>query len=111
MKGTNIGELEELIMLVVALLYDDAYGYAIQKEIKERCDRSITISTVHASLARLEKKGYVNSRYAGATSSRGGRRKHLFRLTQAGEKVLIQTKQQRDSIWAAIPQMGQLSGL
>ena len=43
MKGTNIGELEELIMLVVALLHDDAYGYAIQKEIKERCDRAITI--------------------------------------------------------------------
>lgn len=111
MKGTNIGELEELIMLVVALLHDDAYGYAIQKEIKERCDRAITISTVHASLARLEKKGYVSSRYAGATSSRGGRRKHLFQLTQAGEKVLIRTKEQRDSIWAAIPQFGHLSGL
>lgn len=103
MKGTNIGELEELIMLTVALLFDDAYGYAIQQEIRERCDRSISISTVHASLARLEKKGYVQSRYDGATSARGGRRKHLFTLTQAGQKVLVQTKQQRDSIWAAIP--------
>lgn len=109
MKGTHIGELEELIMLTVALLYDDAYGYAIQKEIKERCNRAITISTVHASLTRLEKKGYVDSRYDGATSSRGGRRKHLFRLTQAGHKVLVQTKEQRDAIWADIPQMSHLS--
>ncbi|MEM7297686.1 MAG: helix-turn-helix transcriptional regulator [Bacteroidota bacterium] len=103
MKGTNVGELEELIMLTVALLYDNAYGVAIQNEIKDRCNRSITISTVHAALARLQKKGYVDSRYDGATSERGGRRKHLFRLTQTGQKVLIQVKQQRDSIWEAIP--------
>lgn len=105
MKGTNIGELEELIMLTVALLYDDAYGVAIQKEIKNRCNRSITISTVHAALARLQKKGFVDSRYDGATSERGGRRKHLFRLTKSGQKALVQVKEQRDSIWDAIPKM------
>ena len=105
MKGTNIGELEELIMLTVALLYDDAYGVAIQKEIKDRCNRSITISTVHAALARLQKKGFVDSRYDGATSERGGRRKHLFRLTKSGQKALVQVKEQRDSIWDAIPKM------
>lgn len=105
MKGTNIGELEELIMLTVALLYDDAYGVAIQKEIKQRCNRSITISTVHAALTRLQKKGYVDSRYDGATPERGGRRKHLFRLTQSGQDVLTQVKEQRDSIWEAIPKM------
>ncbi|GAB4229684.1 MAG: hypothetical protein Tsb0034_01360 [Ekhidna sp.] len=105
MKGTNIGELEELIMLTVALLYDEAYGVAIQKEIKERCNRSITISTVHAALARLQKKGFVESRYDGATSERGGRRKHLFRLTQAGQNVLLQVKQQREAIWNEIPEI------
>jgi len=105
MKGTNIGELEELIMLTVALLYDEAYGVAIQKEIKDRCNRSITISTVHAALARLQKKEYVSSRYDGATSERGGRRKHLFRLTESGQNVLLQVKQQRDSIWEAIPKV------
>ena len=103
MKGTNIGELEELIMLHVALLYDEAYGVAIMKEIKKRCNRTITISTVHAALARLQSKGYVDSRYAGATSERGGRRKHLFRVTKSGQKVLEQVKQQRNAIWDDIP--------
>ncbi len=103
MKGTNIGELEELIMLTVALIYDEAYGVAIQNEIKSRCNRSISISTVHATLARLEKKGLVESRYDGATSSRGGRRKHIFRLTKSGQELLLLVKQQRDSIWDAIP--------
>lgn len=103
MKGTNLGELEELIMLTVALLYDEAYGVAIQKEIKERCNRTITISTVHAALARLQSKGYVDSRYAGATPERGGRRKHLFQVTKSGQKALQAVKDQRNAIWDAIP--------
>ena len=105
MKGTNLGELEELIMLTVALLYDDAYGVGIQTEIKTRCNRSITISTVHAVLARLEDKGYVTSRYAGATSERGGRRKHLFTMTIAGEKVLKHARDMRNELWDAIPRV------
>ena len=56
MKGTNLGELEELILLTVAMLYDNAYAIAIRNEIKEKCNRSITISTVHAALIRLEKR-------------------------------------------------------
>ena len=39
MKGTNLGELEELVMLVTAVLYDEAYGVAIQEELLNRCDR------------------------------------------------------------------------
>ncbi len=105
MKGTNIGELEELVMLTVAILYDDAYGVAIRKEIQERCNRSITISTVHSVLSRLEEKGYVNSRYDGASPERGGRRKHLFRLTIAGQKVLSEAKTMRNSMWEAIPKI------
>ena len=103
MKGTNLGELEELILLATAYLFDDAYGVAIQKEIKDKCNRSISISTVHAALARLEKKGYLNSRYAGETPERGGRRKHLFRVTETGKKALEEAKQQRDSFWNGIP--------
>lgn len=103
MKGSNLGELEELIMLHVALLYDEAYGVAIMKEIKQRCNRSITISTVHAALARLQSKGFVESRYAGASTERGGRRKHLFRVTPAGQKVLEEVKNQRNAIWNDIP--------
>ena len=99
----NLGELEELILLTVAILYDAAYGVAIQKEVLERTNRSLTISTVHSVLSRLEDKGYLNSRYDGATSERGGRRKHLFRVTVAGENVLANAKDLRNSLWNAIP--------
>lgn len=105
MKGTHLGELEELVLLAVALLYDDAYGIAIQNEIKSRTERSITISTVHAVLKRLEEKGFLGSRYDGATPERGGRRKHLFRVTASGEKVLRMSWDIRNSMWGSIPKL------
>ena len=103
MKGTNLGELEELVLLVVATLYDNAYGNAIQQTIQEQCNRSIAISTVHAVLLRLENKGYLSSRYGGETPERGGRRKHLYTVTRAGQYVLGQTRSMRNTLWDAIP--------
>ena len=105
MRGTHIGEFEELVLLTVAILYDNAYGVAIREEIKERCNRRVTISTIHATLQRLEKKGFLHSRYDGATPSRGGRRKHLFTVTVAGEKALVQARNMRNELWDAIPDL------
>ncbi len=105
MKGTNLGELEELILLAVALLNDDAYSTAIQNEIKMQTNRSITISTVHAVLKRLEEKGFLNSKYAGATKERGGRRKHLFNITASGEVAISTARQIRNNMWGAIPKL------
>lgn len=105
MKGTHLGELEELILLTVASLYDDAYGMAIQSAIKERANRGIAISTVHTVLHRLTQKGFLKARYGGATEQRGGRRKHLFTVTVAGQKVLTQVRDQRNRLWDAIPKI------
>ena len=105
MKGSQLGELEELILLITAALYDDAYGVAIMKEVEEKANRTITISTVHSVLKRLEEKGLLNSRYDGATPERGGRRKHLFTVTVAGQKALEQSRELRNSIWDTIPKV------
>ncbi|MEQ9466948.1 MAG: PadR family transcriptional regulator [Ekhidna sp.] len=110
MKGTNLGELEELVMLSVGILYDDAYGLAIQKEIKERCKRSITISTVHSVTSRLEEKGYLSARYDGATPERGGRRKRLFQLTTSGKAAITRMKEMRDEMWKSMPEVALTNG-
>ena len=105
MKGTQLGELEEIILLTVASLYDEAYGVAIMNEIEQRTNRKITISTVHAALKRLEEKGFCDSRYDGATKERGGRRKHLFRVTAKGTNALEHSRAIRNSLWNSIPQI------
>lgn len=102
MKGTHLGEFEELVLLTVALLYDEAYGVAVQEEIAKRSGRNVTISTVHAALHRLDKKGFVKSRQGEATAKRGGRRKLLFTVTYAGEKALQKNRDLRNSLWDGI---------
>lgn len=105
MKGTNIGELEELILLVVANLFDNAYGIVIKNEVEEKCNRSITISTVHNVLQRLQEKDYLESRYSDPTPERGGKRKLLFRVTIAGQRALANSRSMRESLWQTIPEM------
>lgn len=103
MKGSNLGELEEIVLLVVGILYDEAYGVAIQEEMVKRCDRKATLSTVHVALHRLEEKGFLESRLDGATNERGGRRKLLFRVTKSGQKALAASRELRNDLWHAIP--------
>lgn len=103
MKGTNLGELEELVLLVVGVLFDEAYGVAIQEELLNRCERKATLSTIHVALHRLEEKGFLESRLDGATNERGGRRKLLFRVTKSGQKALAHAREMRNELWKAIP--------
>lgn len=103
MKGTNLGEFEELVLLTVGVLHDEAYSLAITAEIKRITKRKVSFGVVHSALNRLEEKGYVRSQLGGATKERGGRRKRLFTISAAGKKALIRTKEQRDTLWSLIP--------
>ena len=105
MKGTNLGEFEELVLLTVAILNEDAYGVSIAETIEAEAERSVTISTVHNALYRLEEKGFVNSYLGGATNARGGRRKRLFRITSAGHEAISEAKKLRNKLWGQIPDL------
>ena len=105
MKGTNLGEFEELVLLTVGILNDEAYSIAIAKEIKRVTKRNVNFVVVHSALNRLEEKGYVDSKLGGATKERGGRSKRLFTISAAGKKALLRTKEQRDELWSMIPKV------
>ena len=87
MKGTNLGEFEELILLIVGVLYPDAYGLSIRSSVMEQSKRNVAIGAVHSALSRLEEKGFVDSSLSNATNERGGRRKKLFTITAAGRQA------------------------
>ncbi len=103
MKGTNLGEFEELVLLMVGVLYAEAYGVAIQTAIVEHTGRAVKISAVHSALHRLSEKGYLTSRMGGATAQRGGRRKRLFTLTDAGKLILEKRRDERARLWQLMP--------
>ncbi|MFY0591368.1 PadR family transcriptional regulator [Roseivirga sp.] len=104
MKGTNLGEFQELVMLTIGVLYPEAYGVAIKDEIREKTGRKVTLSTVHAALNRLEKKSLIESSFGEATKIRGGKRKKYFTITAYGLKTLQETRDQRDQFWNAMPE-------
>jgi DNA-binding PadR family transcriptional regulator len=105
MKGTYLGEFEELVLLTVGALYDEAYGVAVMDEIKHETNRGVNISAIHSALRRLEEKGFVNSRMGGATNERGGRRKRYFVLTSYGKKALDEAQSLRMKLYNRIPDM------
>ena len=105
MKGTNLGEFEELVLLTVGILNDEAYSIAIAREIKRVTKRNVSFVVVHSALNRLEEKGYVDSKLGGATKERGGRSKRIFTISSAGKKALLRTKEQRDELWSMIPKV------
>lgn len=105
MKGTYLGEFEELILLMVASLSDEAYAVAIKEELEKSAGRKVNISAVHSSLYRLEDKGFLTSEFGGATAKRGGKKKRLFKVTSAGFATLKDAKDMKEQIWANIPQL------
>ncbi|GAB3494731.1 PadR family transcriptional regulator [Spirosoma knui] len=104
MKRTFLGEFEEVVLLVVAACTEDAYGVIIWEQLQEQTGRNITISAVHATLYRLEEKGYLSSQMGGATAERGGRRKRFFTVTALGSRALLEIQEMRQRLWQAIPQ-------
>lgn len=105
MKGANIGELEELVLLVVGILYKDAYGIAVMDQIEKQTGRSINISAVHTVLKRLEEKGLLKSEMGSPTTERGGRRKRVFLLTASGKKALNEANEMRNQLFKQIPKV------
>jgi len=101
-----LGELEEFILLIVALLKKEAYGVSITEELKKQVGREISISAAHAALHRLEEKGFVKSKMGGASSERGGRRKRLFTITSYGRHALEELRDTRHLIWNLIIKVG-----
>jgi len=105
MKEQSIGEFEELVLLMVAALHDEAYGVTILENLEERQNKKVNISAIHVTLKRLEDKGLVISRYGGITSDRGGRRKKFYIITALGKKVLDSQYALRTSLYQQIPKI------
>ncbi len=105
MKGTQLGEFEELVLLTVGVLYPDAYGLSIRDEIIEQTGRNVAIGAVHSALSRLEEKGFLKSGLAEATHERGGRRKRLFHITANGKQAMQRNRELRNKLWSKIPDL------
>ena len=74
MNEINVGEFEELVLLTILILGEEAYILKIQEELLNQANRKSAMGALHVTLGRLEKKGFLTSKLGGATKERGGRR-------------------------------------
>ena len=105
MKGSNLGEFEELVLLSIGALADDAYGVSIKNFIREKARRQPSIGALHSALSRLEDKGYIKAEVGEATKVRGGRRKKYYQITIAGKEALRVANELRSEIYRMIPNL------
>ena len=105
MRKYQLGEFEEVVMLTVGILYNDAYGVSIKKEIEQRLSRSVSVGALQTALKRLEDKGYLRSHEGEATEERAGRPKKYFEITALGKRAMKYVKNTRDELWRAIPEI------
>jgi DNA-binding PadR family transcriptional regulator len=98
----RLGGFEELVLLSVASLRGAGYGVTIQEQLETETGQLISVGAVYATLDRLERKGYVQSRLGPATAERGGRRKRMYRTTGAGATALGAMRRIRGNLWNAI---------
>lgn len=99
MKGEHLGELEELVLLAVRAVGDDAYGVTVQQTIEANANRRVTLGAVYSALDRLERKELVRSRMGRGEARQGGRRKRLFRLTAQGSETIVKARDARAALW------------
>ena len=105
MKHTQLGEFEELVLLIVGNLQEEAYSISIKNTLKEKTQRNPSIGALHSALSRLEKKGFITSYEGGSTSERGGRRKRFYEITSFGRKAVEQSFELRSSLYHSLPKL------
>jgi DNA-binding PadR family transcriptional regulator len=103
MIETRLGEFEEVILLIVGILGENAYAFKIAEEFESQTSREVSIGAVHSTLTRLEEKGFLKSDMGKATAERGGRRKRIYTITAYGQRALSDARDFRVSLWNQYP--------
>ncbi len=103
MKETRLGDFEEVILLLVGILGEEAYAFKIAEEFESQTKRSISIGAIHSTLTRLEHKDFLTSEMGKSTAERGGRRKRIYTITAYGRKVLANAKDFKVALWKQYP--------
>lgn len=104
MKKLSLGAFEELVLLTVGVLEDNAYGVTIKLELEAQLKKTVSLGALYGALQRLEEKGWVDSRVGGITEKQGGRRKQYFDITKEGVSALQEVRSMRNELFERIPE-------
>jgi DNA-binding PadR family transcriptional regulator len=101
-----LGELEQLVLLAILRLGEEAYGVPIVEEIQQRTGRDVSRTAVYVALTRLEKRGLVSSRMGDPTPERGGKAKRFFRVEPEAIERIRESKATLVRMWEGLEVVG-----
>lgn len=100
LKGERLGAFEELVLLTVRRLGEQAHGSSIQETLARDASHDVALGAIYAALDRAQRKGLADSWLGEPTAERGGRAKRHYALTPAGEAALEESRRVRELLWA-----------
>jgi len=102
MKEKYLGEFEQMVMLAILKLADNAYGVSIRELLVEAIERDVSVGALYTTLERLEKKGLLTSSQGEAIAQRGGRAKKFYVVSGQGKQALNRSKNALETLWQGI---------
>jgi PadR family transcriptional regulator len=105
MPDVYLGELEQIVLLAVLRLGDDAYAVPILEQIEKQTGRTIARGALYTALDRLEAKGCLRSRLGQPLAERGGRARRYFSVTPAAVRALKQSRHALMRLWNGLEQI------
>jgi PadR family transcriptional regulator PadR len=109
MKRSNtLGDFEQVVLLAILRLGDQAYGVSIRREIDLCTQRDVSPGALYTTLERLEQKGIVSARNGDPTPERGGRAKRFYKVTRAGQNLLVDTQRSFQRLLEGLDLLGEL---
>jgi len=97
-----LGEFEQVVLLSILRLGDEAYAVSIRDEIVRCTGREVSRGSVYITLDRLETKGYLRSRLADPTPERGGRSKRYYALRPRAVEALKDSRRALVALWRGL---------
>ena len=97
-----LGEFEQLVLLAIVHLRNDAYGIPIVDEIERRTEREVSRAAVYVSLRRLEDKGLVSSWLGESTAERGGKPRRYVSIEPTGLRALKESRKVAEQMWRGL---------
>ena len=99
-----ITRTEEILLLSVCKLRDDASGMQIRRAVEAVTGKRYSIGGIYVPLDRLVRKGLLQAYEQGPTPQRGGRRKRMYEITAAGLAALREIRQVEQALWSDLPE-------
>lgn len=100
-----LGEFEQMLLLAMIRLGDDAYGVSLMEELESTVGRSVSRGSVYVTLDRMEEKGWIESAVGGSHPERGGRPRRVVSVTAEGLDELRKSREALLTLWQGLEEV------